>query len=209
MNIKEAEQLIGKLKGVISCRIKLDRKNNVEEIHILSNTVREPKQISRDVQSTLTSEYGIDVDYKKISIAQIDEEITSVNNFRLKFSTVEYSITGKKATIKVILHKDGKYYEGEVTGVQTSYNSEKMIASATLKAVENFLGTEDMFIAEDVKIISMMNREVIVTAIIFLNDSDEQFFTGCASVNRDRKEAIVKSTLDSINRKIIRYSNEN
>ena len=209
MNIKEAEQLIGKLKGIISCRIKLDKKNNVEEIHILSNTVREPKQISRDVQSTLTSEYGIDVDYKKISIAQIDEEITSVNDFRLKFSTVEYSITGKNATIKVILHKDGKYYEGEVTGVQTSYNSEKMIASATLKAVENFLGTEDMFIAEDVKTISMMDREVIVTAIIFLNDIDEQFFTGCASVNRDRKEAIVKSTLDSINRKIMRYSNEN
>lgn len=209
VRIKEAEQLVGKLKGVISCRIKVDKKDNIEELHVLANTEREPKQISRDIQSTLTSEYGIDVDYKKISIAQIDEEITTTNDFRLKFSTVEYSITGKKATIKVVLNKDGKYYEGEVTGVQTSYNSEKMIASATLRAVENFLCIEDMFIAEEVRVINMADKEVVVTGIIFLNDSEEQFFTGCASVNRDRKEAIVKSTLDSINRKIMKYSNEN
>lgn len=209
MKIKEAEQLIVKLKGVMSCRIKMDKKDNIEEIHVLSNTLREPKQISRDVQSTLTSEYGIDVDYKKISIAQIDEEIASGNDFRLKFSTVEYSISGRRATIKVMLHKDGKYYQGEATGVQTSYNSDKLIASATLNAVENFLGIEDMFIAEDVRIITMADREVVVTGIIFLNEIEEQFFTGCANVNRDKKEAIVKSTLDSINRKIMKYSNEN
>lgn len=209
MNIKEAEQFLTKLKSVISCKIIVDKKDNIEEIHILSNTLREPKQISRDVQSMLISEFGMDVDHKKISIAQIDEKVVSSNDFRLKFSTVEYSITGKKATIKVVLEKSGKYYEGKVAGIQTKFNSERMIASATLKAVESFLGVGEMFMVEDVKIVNIANRDVVVSGIIFFSEYDEQFFTGCASINSDKKEAIVKSTLDGINRKIMQYHNEN
>ncbi|MTI49740.1 hypothetical protein [Sporosalibacterium faouarense] len=209
MNIKEMEQFLVKLKSIISCKIIVDKKNDIEELHILSNTQREPKQISRDIQSMLISEFGINIDHKKISIAQIDEEVVSNNDFRLRFSTVEYSLTGKKATIKVVLEKGGKYYEGQVAGIQTKYNSKRMIVEATLKAVENFLGVDELFIAEDVKVIEIADKRVVVTGIVFFNEYEEQFFTGCASINSDHKESIVKSTLDGINRKIVQYHNEN
>lgn len=209
MQIKKAEELISKLKSVISSKIIVNKQNKIEELHILANTQREPKQISRDVQSVLISEFGIEIDYKKISIAQIDESIIDTNDYRLKFTRVQYSITGKKANIEVVLEKDDQHYIGKATGLQTRYNSEKMIATATLRAIENFLGTEDMFVTEDVKVIEMANKEVVITGIVLFSDNEEQFFTGSATIERDKKEAIVKSTLDGINRKVMKYCNEN
>ncbi len=209
MNIKEMEQLINQISSVISCKIVIDDQNNIQEIHVLSNVKRGPKQISRDIQSILISKFGLNIDYKKISVAQIDENMSEDIDFRLKLSSIQYSLSESKAIIKVTLEKEGKHYEGQASGIQTKHNSEKMIATATLKAVENFLGIEDMFIIEDLKTVNIAHRDVVVTAIIYINEYEEQFFTGCASVNRDKKEAIVKSTLDGINRKIMKYYNEN
>lgn len=209
MKIKQAEKYVKKLKSVISCKIIVDKQNNIEEIHILANTQREPKQISRDVQSVLVSEFGMEIDYKKISIAQIEKDVVESDNFRLKFSTVQYSITGKKADIEVILRKGDNCYKGRETGLQTKYNSEKMIATATLKAVEDFLGIEDMFLVEDVKTVEIAHKDVVVTGIVFLKDNEEQFFTGTSTIYRDKKETIVKATLDGINRKIMQYHNGN
>jgi len=208
MEIKEMEQLIKQVKSVLSCKIVIDSDSNVEELHILSDMKRSPKQISRDIQSLLISRFGLEIDYKKISIAQIDEETLEDKAFRLKVKTIEFTTSGTKANVKVTLAKDEDVFQGEITGVNTLSNSNRMLATATLKAVEGFLGLEDNFILEDIKAITLAGREAVVTAITFIAEDNEQLFSGCAFINRDKKEAIVKSTLDAINRRVIKHLSE-
>lgn len=207
MDIRGMEQFLKQIKSVISCKFVIDNNDNLQELHILSDTSRSPKQLSRDIQSALISKFGLDVDHKKISIAQIDEKSMDDKDFRLKLKSIEFSTNGTKADVKVILEKEDQIFQGEVSGPNTLHNSKRLIASATLKAVEKFLGIEENFLVEDIKITDLASREVVVTAITFVTQTTEQIFSGCAFINRDDKEAVVKSTLDAINRRIIRHYN--
>jgi len=208
LDIREIEQFIKQIMSVISCKIVTDDSGNVEELHILADTKRSPKQISRDIQSSLISKFDYEIDHKKISIAQIDERTVEDTDFRLKLKTIEYSTSGTRADVKVILEKEDSYFEGESSGANTTYNSQRLLSTATLKAVESFLGIEDNFILEDITVSNLAGREVVVTAITFIADFGEQMFSGCAFVNRDKKEAVVKSTLDAINRRVVKYYSE-
>lgn len=209
MIMKDIEQFISQIKSVLSCKVVADENGNIQEIHILSDIKRSPKQVSRDVQSGLISRFGLDIDHKKISIAQIDEKAAESKDFRLKLKTIEFSTSGTRANIKVILEKDEEIFEGEVSGVNTVSNSQRLLGTAALKAVEKFLGIEDNFILEDIKTVGLAGREVIVSAITFVTTNHEKLLSGCAFVNRDKKEAVVKATLDAINRSIIRHYSGN
>lgn len=204
MDTREAEQYIKQIKAVESCKIILGSDFSIDEIHIVSTMRRSPKQISRDVQSILISRFGIDIDHKKISIAQIDTDLLP-HGCRLRLKTIEYSITEGKANIRVVLDKDDELYEGVFSGVNTVYNTSRMLAKATLFAVEKYCGIEDTFVLEDIKTAAIAGNEVVVVAVSLISTNQEQILTGSALVTRDKKEAIVKATLDAVNRSIIKY----
>lgn len=205
INIIEVEEFIRQIKSVLSCKLVTDENNDVAEIHVLSDTKRGPKQISRDLQSGLISKFGIEIDYKKISIAQIDDKTIENQGDRLMLKTIEFTSTGTKADVKVTLEKKEETFIGDTIGVNTEHNSLRMIVASTLKAIETYLGIDDSFILEDIKVTELGGKEVIITSITFVSAYSEQSFVGCAFVNRNRNEAIVKATLDAINRRIIKH----
>jgi hypothetical protein len=202
MIFKDIEQCIKQVKSVISCKIIADDTDNIQEIHIVSNMSRSPKQISRDIQSILISNFGLDIDHKKVSIAQIDEDTIENKNFRLKLKAIGYATTGTRVEVKVSLEKDDEVFDGMASGANTSYNTCRLLAKATLNAVENFCNVSDTFILEDVNPSTIAGREVMVVAVAFISADSEQLFTGSALVNRDKNEAVVKATLGAINRNI-------
>lgn len=66
--------MLNRLRGVTSSHIVLDASGGVAEIHVMATAGRHPKQIVRDVESTLLNKLGIKVDHRKISVASIDDE---------------------------------------------------------------------------------------------------------------------------------------
>jgi len=206
MEINNIEQYLSKISSVISCKIITDDKEQIEEIHIVSDTNRSSKQISRDIQSIMVSMFGVDIDYKKISIAQIDQDILQDNRvFRLKLKNIEYNTSGTRIDVKVALEKGENIYEGVVSGPNTAFNSLRILANATLKAIEGFTNQSDRYILEDVASVQLSRSEAIITAITFISHDQEMMFSGSAFVNRDKKEAVVKATLDAVNRSISKH----
>ena len=58
--------LLIQLPGIFAAGIRMDEENNLREIHILASSERNPKQISRDIQSALFAAYGLDIDHRII-----------------------------------------------------------------------------------------------------------------------------------------------
>lgn len=199
----EIEQYLKQIKCVNSCKILLDNQGDIEEIHVVSGSRRNPKQISRDIQSILISKFDLNIDHKKISIAQIEDDLIEKGDFRLKLRTVEYSITDMKTEIKVVLEKDNELYEGLVSGPNTLNNTQRLLGKATLRAVEKCLGLEDAFVLEDIKILHAAGKEVVIAAVTFIFNNTERLLSGSAIVYDDKKDAIVKATLDAINRIVL------
>ena len=68
--IEGAETLLRSLAGVVSVRIVAKPGGEVEEIHMLTTEDVSPKQTVRNVESALLAHFDLEVDHRKISVAQ-------------------------------------------------------------------------------------------------------------------------------------------
>ena len=206
MEIPEMKKAIEAIKSVESCGIVTDGNDRIEEIHIVADFHRNPKQISRDIQSVLISRFNLDIDHKKISIAQLkDVDIEKGEDYRLKLKTIDYSVSGHKSEVRVILEKDEVAFEAMVQGSSTKFSTQRILSTATLKAAENFLEREDLFSFEDVKIVHIADCQVAVVSVVTMEDGRENRLFGCSYIDSDLNEAVVRATLNAINRKVTKY----
>ena len=207
MNINEIENFINKINSVICSRIVLENEQ-IKEIHVVSDMQKNPKQLSRDIQSVLISKFDLDVDYKIISVAQIESEDVLGGDFRLKLNTIEHSTNGKIFKAKVVLEKNGELYEGTSSGPHSSTNIPKLLTTAVIDAVEDFYGSENIFILEDVLKVILSGKEAFVTLITAFVSGKETLLSGSAVNGKNSDEMIVKSALDAINRVLTKLSHD-
>lgn len=208
MMIKEIENFINKINCVICCRIVLEDEK-IEELHVVSNMEKSPKQLSRDIQSILISKFDINIDHKKISVAQVDDESTiAMTDFRLKLSSIEHATKSNVFEAKVVLEKNGTCYEGTSSGPHSSNNVHKLLVLAVINAVEKFFDAKDIFILEDVLKVMLTGKEAFITLITTFENGKELLLSGSSVTGRNSDEMIVKSALDAINRVVLKLSRD-
>lgn len=197
---KDIQALICKLPDIINCSIVYDEDSNIEEIHVLAAIGRNIKQLVRDIQSAVNAKFNISVDYKKISIAQIDEAEFKESRVRIESIAVKNIDNMMEAT--VILSYDDKMYEGKSSKVKSKSNKAKAIAEATLSALESYMCLKGVLYLEGMESIKVSDKEVYVSLIGFSQDNIEEFFSGSCIISLDENESAVKAVLAAINRKM-------
>lgn len=76
----EVESALSEVIGVTAARIVPGFERAIDEIHIVSRPEHHPKPLVRNVQSLLYARFGISIDHRIVSIAQIDVEAPRTNN---------------------------------------------------------------------------------------------------------------------------------
>lgn len=207
MNFKEVESFLTNIKSVISCKIIADSNDTINEIHVLSDSSRHTKQISRDIRSTLLSYFNIDIDYKIISVAQIEKNLSVNTDYRLKYEGYTSESTSDRIKISVKLTWDEKEYIGISEGIKSEKNTLKIAATATLEAIKNAINY-DCFLVEDVQATKLAGSDVIVTAITFVTQNKEYILTGSSIIVNNILDSTIKSTLNAVNRRVCIFISE-
>lgn len=205
-SIQDWEQAIKQIKSVIAARINVNSQGEIEEVHILSGLGRAPKQIVRDVESILAAQFDLQIDHKKISVAQVgdDEEVTlaTVELKRPQLVGVTLRTINGMAEVKVELLTGDKLIEGVAQGPSSSQNKLRLFVDATLKALSSLTSDRFLFVTDDVGITQLAKQQIALVSITLIAPVGEQSLTGCALVRNDDREAVVKATLDAVNRKL-------
>lgn len=219
-NAEQCRQILAHLPGVFAAGLRFDEQQLVE-IHILASTERNPKQIARDVQSALFAAYGAEVDHRIISIAQLPEDpflpkdLTMVedqeprpefepeHSIRLLFTGIDTNLKDGSYQVKVHLSHEGKCFTGEARCRDTNIQRSRTIATATLDAVQAFLGKEYFSLLE-VKQVNIWGVTVVITVVEYQeqSSSDPLILIGAAVQHDNASVGIVRSTLDALNRSI-------
>lgn len=198
----KVESMITKLYGVISSKI-ICEEEELKEIHVLTNKSRSPKQISRDIQSLYAATQGQVLNHKIISIAQIEDGHTSSSCGRVVLEKISFENTFESdAEILVSTSLDGKIESGIRSGVASKRNLSRMIVEATVDSVEKLLHTDNKIVFEDCEHIIIAKDDVLVVAVSLINKSGEDLLIGTAVNKGNEREAIVRATLDALNRRI-------
>jgi hypothetical protein len=208
MEIREIEDLIKNLKSVINCRILLNENDIIKEVHIIANESRSAKQVSRDVQSILAIVYGMEIDYKKISIAQVKDTARNDNDRRLRIKSIERTSMQSKYNVKVTLEKDQEIFVGESTGMNNATLCLRLTGEAAVLAIEHFLQEEDIMSLDDIKIVNIANIQTVVVALTVYSEDQSVEFCGSAILNHDSFDCVVRAVMDAINPLIDRYNED-
>jgi len=204
--IQDWEQAIKQIKGVIAARIKVNDQGDIEEVHILAGSKRAPKQIVRDIESLLIAQFDVQIDHKKISVAQVEDDedgtFAIVESTRPKLVGVTLRTVNGMAEVKVELLTGDKIIEGIAQGPSSAQNKLRLFVEATLQALSPLTLDKFLFVTEDVGITQLAKQQIALVSITLITTTGEQSLTGCALVRNDDREAVVKATLDAVNRKL-------
>jgi hypothetical protein len=198
------EKTINSLNNVISCKVVVDDDGKITEVHVLADDSRNPKQISRDIQSAVMAGFNMDLDHKKISVAQVDLQHDLVKNSRPKIKSVSSSSEGNKVEVIVELWDRGDVYESRAFGYNTPRIMQRLLAEATLNCINDIVKTDSRFVLEGIRKIRLVEEDIYVAGISLMAPMHEIFLSGTSVVHSDEKRSVVKAVLDAVNRKVVK-----
>lgn len=205
----QVEKVIRQLRDVLSARVVVDKNGAIQEIHVLVSSNRSPKQVVRDIESALLASHGIVVDHRKISVAQMQGALLRSLRNRLRVADVELNINGTKAEATVHLQRGSETFTGQAAGQGSQSNQLRLIAGATVRAVEQAYNMPDQIAVEDINpSVMVAGRQIVVAVVNMLSQYGEDVLTGSALVRNDLNRAVVNAVLDALNRRTAALQDE-
>jgi hypothetical protein len=204
--ITDIEAALAQVSEIKAARVVASEDGFIQEIHVLALPNKTPKQIVRDIESTIMASFGIAIDHKKISIAQLGPDVMPQSgpkqSARAQIKSINAEISGVQAVITVALELEGDTYVGQSLGPNSQTGRKRLVSQATLNAIEEYLHGAMSFALEDVDIVDLGSESVAVACVTLVTSLGEQAFAGSALVRQNEKDSIVRATLDAINRRM-------
>lgn len=201
--LPELEATIGRLPGVQAVRVVTGPDARPTEVHVLASRDKTPKQLVRDIQSIALAQHDLEVDHRIVSVVQFDDADTAGGTTanRVLIATITAQTTGLESTATVTLASNGTLYDGSATAPATASSRPRLIARATLNAVCALMpvGACDI---EYAQVAQIGGREVAVSIVQVVTPEGEQIVTGSALVRGDEADAVARSVLDALNRRL-------
>lgn len=206
---EDIEAALAEVGEIKAARVVVGLDGQIAEIHILALPTKAPKQLVRDIESTLMATFGISIDHRKVSIAQLGRESipepaeqSRPSTTRPRIHSINASVAGLQAAASVTLEIDGTEYVGMASGPASQTGRARHVALATLDAVSQYVKEGTTFALEDVAVVQLGRERVSVACICLVTPFGEQSFSGSALVRQNESDSIVRATLDAINRRI-------
>lgn len=228
--IEGAERLLTTLTGVVSARLVAKAGGEVEEIHLLTSEEISPKQTVRNVESALLAHFDLNVDHRKISVAQtktpplplrqVDEtEQLSGGMFapqpalanpekRILFAGHELEAErGHRIRMRVAVEWNGERFTGEAIGSDLPRARIELVAVATLKSIESALNAPDTDPArqvdlalDGVKLLDAFDRHYVMVGVQAITRRKLTVLVGACPVEDSPDRASILATLQAADR---------
>lgn len=193
------QELICRLEGVQAAQVVFAENGMPCEIHVLAGPEKSSKSLVRDIQSALTAQFGVQVDHRIISVAQLSEGLVPRGDFRLAHTGLEIKSAGGRVSASVTLARGGDTYTGHGESANTPFARRRCVSEAALAAVNRAAG-ETCFELASVDAVTLAGQGIVVTQVYSLRDG--QRLLGSAFLNEDPDNAAVHSVLSAVNRRL-------
>ncbi len=198
---RSCEQTLNRIRGVDRAQIAVED-GRLDQIHVLTTGERDIKRVVRDIQSALFTCHDIHLKADQIKVIAGKESLDmDRKQKRARIVGLNYHLSQGWGRAGVQLDFHAEEFFGMAEGPSTVGNRLRLFVEATLKAVESCLGDQVMFTAEHVSIIEMGTEQAILVAVSLVGMESEEILTGSCVVRGDEWEAVVKATLDALNRR--------
>ena len=184
----------------------------VSEVHVLTTSDVQGKQVVRNIESALMAQLGLKIDHRKISVAQtadvrpieqLQEEAVKNRAKRrvVMFQGLEVrpGPRPQRVVVRVKLSFEGKDAEAEEQGTDTMRNRVEAAARATALCLDELL-PDNSIALEGAQIIEAFDRKFVFVAVHGLGGREAQLLTGTCEIRESGERSAVLAVLDATNR---------
>jgi hypothetical protein len=130
------------------------------------------------------------------------ELIESTRPPRILIQRMQLVSAGLGVTTSVSLSWLGHAYLGESSAAATPTSVHRSVATATLRALEQVVGNAARFELEQLEINQLGPDRAVVVVVAMLTKLGSERLTGVSVVREDVRQAVIRATLDSLNRRL-------
>lgn len=214
----DAENGIRGLADVEDAKILVEG-GEVREVHVISGSGRPAKLIVKDVVGLIWTRYNRRIDHRIVGVVRVRahgngapklDPVTALDEpapvledaSRIRFGSVNLYLDGARAQAQVELRWKGVLRMGSASDWCSREGANRLVAAATLAALQEFLDDDIALGVEGVHVIRMGGHEVAIVGLALLTHRQEKLLTGCCTVGRDLPQAVVLASLSALNRVI-------
>jgi hypothetical protein len=207
--LRALEDELCRLGGVLAVRVVGDRTGRPIEVHVLADQSKPAKQTVRDVRAVAQTIFGLELDHRIVSVAQLDsaglhapEAGSPAPSPRWRIGRVHFEAQGVRAQVRVVLVDGDLEYAGYAEGSVAAVVRPQLVASATLDAVRQADSAAEAVQIVSADITRVGPARVAVVTVVYVEPPAEFFVSGSAVVRHDRDEAVARAVLDATNRRL-------
>ena len=210
--IKRVENLITALTGVLSARVVVTPLGEVSEVHVLTRSDIQPKQVVRNIESALMAQLGFKIDHRKISVAQTadvrpiealhHEAITERVKRRVvvfKGMEVRPSDKPQRILVRVKLAYGEREASAEELGTDTMRNRVEAAARAAAACLDELI-PDNSIALEGATLMDAFDRKFVMVAVHGLGGREAQLLVGTCEIRESAERSAVLAVLDATNR---------
>ena len=168
--------------------------------------------VATSVGRLLRERFGLGVDAERVQLIEDSEPPVEVpaqreepeRNPRPSIQRMHLVSSGLDITATVTLSHHDRSCVGECTGTATQSGVQRAVATATLRSVEGLLDNRVRFELEHVEVTPTGRDRTALVAITMLSNAGGEKLTGAAVVREDARQAVIRATLDAVNRRVER-----
>jgi hypothetical protein len=210
--LRELEDELCRLSGVHAVRIVGDRSGRPTEVHVLADPSKPAKQVVRDVRAVAQTVFGIELDHRIVSVAQLNtnEQNTPTgielprSEARARVGSINIEAVGLRAQVRVVLVDNDRELTGYAEGSVASAARPQLVAAAALDAVRQGEPAAEAIHITSAEISRVGSNRVAVVTVVYVDPPSELVVSGSAVVRRDRDDAVARALLDATNRRLAR-----
>jgi hypothetical protein len=201
LDARAMESAINKIRGVYAAQVVIGD-DNVEEIHVIASPLRKPKQVVRDIESMLLVNFGVRVDYRRISLVQMQEERLFQAEGRPRLVTVR-TVDGPNRRAEVELEKDGHLFVGSASAHDSDLEVIRLVSMATIEAMEQVLGERVIYHIDDTQQIMIKEIPAVIVVVTLEFETSKETLRGICMIRTEPEDAAARATLNAVNRRLL------
>ncbi len=157
--------------------------------------------------SDATLEAPAQLETARLETAEPDDELTpqlveSTRPPRILIQRMQLVSAGLGVTTSVSLTWLGDSFVGESSAAATPSSVHRSVAVATLRALEEVVGSAARFELEQLEINQLGPDRAVVVVVAMLTRVGSERLTGVSVVREDVRQAVIRATLDALNRRL-------
>jgi hypothetical protein len=121
---------------------------------------------------------------------------------RILIARMQLVSAGLGVTTEVTLSWQGEPFAGQSAAAATPTSVHRSVAQATLRAVESVVGGRARFELEQLEINQLGPDRAVVVVVSMLTKAGSERLTGVSVVREDVRQAVIRATLDALNRRL-------